>query len=450
MLRVCSCVLAVAVSCGWAQIGYPGGYPGRYPSQGPSIPWPRKGKSSKNKDAAAEALHTSRGVLRKIDAKGITIDAADGREIEFRRTEKTRFYRDANEIKDSDLKAGDEISVEASQTDDGYLIAQNVRFEKAGAPQAAAQRPAAEEQPAAKEVPTTTDAPPPEKDPNRPVLHRGKPARRVQTDADDDSGEADAPAVQQAKAQPPAQLAKLSPPPEPAADPVIQKARAAANSFSEGLPNYVCTEYMTRYYSDARPADWHPIDVVSTNVVYEGEKESYRDIKVNGKAVKKSIEEIGGSWSTGEYGSVLRGLFARGTEAEFHQRTETTIAGVRAVVYNFGVEQDRSDWRIMAPSQAIRPAYKGAVWIDPATGRVLRIEMQARKLPEEFPLDTVESAIDYDSVNIGSSRFLLPVHAEILSCQRGTPNCTRNTMDFRNYHRFGSESSISFEEPGKK
>jgi hypothetical protein len=93
--------------------------------------------------------------------------------------------------------------------------------------------------------------------------------------------------------------------------------------------------------------------------------------------------------------------------------------------------------------QSVLPAYKGSVWIDKKTARILRIEMQARKIPEAFPLDTVEWVVDYSFVRIGDGEFLLPVHAENLSCWRGTSRCARNAIDFRNYRRFTSESQIT-------
>jgi len=36
--------------------------------------------------------------------------------------------------------------------------------------------------------------------------------------------------------------------------------------------------------------------------------------------------------------------------------------------------------------------------LDPKTLRVMRIEMQANHVPEEFPLDKVETAVDYEFV----------------------------------------------------
>jgi len=69
--------------------------------------------------------------------------------------------------------------------------------------------------------------------------------------------------------------------------------------------------------------------------------------------------------------------------------------------------------------------------------------MQSRQMPQDFPFDKVEMACDYDFVRLGTmTQFLLPVHSENLSCQRGTSNCSRNSIDFRNYKKFGSESTL--------
>jgi hypothetical protein len=95
-----------------------------------------------------------------------------------------------------------------------------------------------------------------------------------------------------------------------------------------------------------------------------------------------------------------------------------------------------------AGSQSLVAAYIGSVWLDPNTARVLRIEMQARNIPSDFPMDTVETALDYSNVRLGETSFLLPVHAEALGCERGTSNCSHNIIDFRNYHEFKSEIKI--------
>jgi hypothetical protein len=229
-------------------------------------------------------------------------------------------------------------------------------------------------------------------------------------------------------------------------DPRIEKAREAAANFTESLPNYVCQEQMARFGSQTHIVNWQPIDIVSTEVVYENGKERYRNVAVNGKATKKKMEELGGSWSTGEFGTVLMDVLSPATAADFRFRRRTRIDNREAYVFDLDVDHEHSHWHIEAPSQFVLPAYRGSIWIDKETSRVLRIEMQAYQLPEEFPFDKVESATDYEFVRIGGDReFLLPVHAETLTCERGTNNCSRNVIDFRNYHKYSGEAEIKFE-----
>ena len=93
----------------------------------------------------------------------------------------------------------------------------------------------------------------------------------------------------------------------------------------------------------------------------------------------------------------------------------------------------------------LQPAYSGSVWVDLSSGHVRRIEMSANNIPKDFPLDTVEWAVDYDHVSLGAGKdFLLPVHAENLSCVRGSTICTKNAVDFRDYHKYSGESVITF------
>ena len=236
----------------------------------------------------------------------------------------------------------------------------------------------------------------------------------------------------------------------PAGDPLIKKATEAALDFTEGLPNYVCQEMMARYESTTRPASWQALDVVSAAVVYENGKEDYRDVAVNGKPVKKSIDQVGGAWSTGEFGTVLIDILSPATDAQFRYRREERQSGVMTKVYDFTVKRENSHWQIGTGGQTYRPAYKGSIWIDPANARVLRIEMQAKGFPEDFPTDDVESAMEYQYTRLGDTKqYLLPVHAENLSCQRGSDFCSHNVIDFRNYHKYSGESSITFNDTKK-
>jgi hypothetical protein len=145
---------------------------------------------------------------------------------------------------------------------------------------------------------------------------------------------------------------------------------------------------------------------------------------------------------------VLIDLFSPATATDFRLVGNSRIAGIGARQYAFEVARENSHWNVLMGSQSYRPAYNGAVWIDPATSRVLRIEMSAKGFPNDFPTDHVESATDYQYVRLGGTQqYLLPVHSEMLTCQRGTNDCSKNVIDFRNYHKFEGESTIKYGDP---
>ena len=222
---------------------------------------------------------------------------------------------------------------------------------------------------------------------------------------------------------------------------LIDRAREAAFEFSEKLPNFICKEFMARSTQHGRESEM-PLDVVSAEIIYADAQESYRDVKIDGRSTAKSLQEIGGSWSTGEFASTLLELFHPDTKAQFRSGGASSISGFSAQVYDFQVRSENSRWRLQVGSQTLIAAYGGSVWVDPKTARVVRIEMQARNIPSDFPMDAVESAVDYSFVTIGGASVLLPVHAESLGCERGTSNCSHNIIDFRNYHEYKVDFKI--------
>ena len=226
----------------------------------------------------------------------------------------------------------------------------------------------------------------------------------------------------------------------PSTAPLIERARYAAFQFSQKLPNFLCQEYMARYAQ--RGEDKRPLDIVSAEVVYENGHESYRNVKVGGRPTDKGMMETSGSRSTGEFASLLLDIFAPNTNAQFQGGRRTVISGSITQVYDFTVRQENSHWNVQAESKSIRPAYKGSVWVDPTTARVLRIETQAIDIPPDFPMDRIESAVDYAFTTIAGNSSLLPVHAETLGCERSSPDCSHNVIDFRNYHQFKADVKI--------
>ena len=231
-------------------------------------------------------------------------------------------------------------------------------------------------------------------------------------------------------------------------DDFIDDAREEAFSFTETLPNYVVKQYTTRYATQAvrgGRTSWQALDVVTADVIEEDGNEKYKNILVNGKPPRDNVEKTG-SWSKGEFSSLQLDVLSPLTAADFHGKRSTTIVNRPAVRYDFSVEQPNSHWHIESEGQSTMPAYTGSIWIDKESKRVLRIELAAQSMPRGFPLDQVESSVDYDFVLIGEGKYLLPTHSESLSCARAGIQCSRNVIEFRNYKKFTADTSITFDD----
>jgi hypothetical protein len=397
LLAITASILGTAsiLSAQFGQIPgtYPPGqgrYPGGSPNGGSGVPGRGSRKTTREEKPATHTEVVS-GVVRKVDADSFELEVED-----------TRFMIiqfSASVPKPADLRVGDGLDVTANMDDEGMFRLVSMKPNKEIAATinenddlGPAYGPAEARTGPPPTILVRPDATPDGDDSGPPKLKHGKPTERASTSIPDDN----------APSRPPrATPAAVSSNPHMA---LIEQAREAAATFLETLPNYVCQEQTTRYVSETRQPTWNVVDIVSAEVVYDDHQESYRNLQINGKPSKKSPEDSG-AWSTGEFGTILGNLFAPQSATDFKYVQEDTIAHRAASVFDFKVQRVRSSWKIWVPGQYVLPTYKGSVWIDKQTGQALRIEMQAKEIPEAFPEITVETAVDYDTISLGAANF---------------------------------------------
>jgi hypothetical protein len=225
---------------------------------------------------------------------------------------------------------------------------------------------------------------------------------------------------------------------------LVALAYDAAAEFSKTLPNIICDEVVDRFESDSKPVKWKKKDKVEIDLMYVNGKESYSNPRINGKPFKGADITDTGTWSRGDWATVLMEVLS--TRAEFQKRPEgkdkDTIAGIETEIYDMTVKQEDSHWTVNYGTP-FKPAYVGSVWIDPKTSRVLRIEKIARKINAKYEIDMVETVVEYGWVTIAGEKHLMPASSSSISCQRYTNRCMKNDMVFTNYRKFSAESSIS-------
>lgn len=230
--------------------------------------------------------------------------------------------------------------------------------------------------------------------------------------------------------------------PPPGYDEFLLQVRDRALAFHDSLPNFICTELVYRFESDVSPARWRLKDRVSAEVLMVDGEETYQNLSRDGRPVREGRLAATGQWSRGEYGSVMEGLFADRSRVRFTYQGNSEIAGKRARRYRYEVAEANSLWRVEFDGKEIFPAYEGAIWVDPDELRILRIEMQARDIASDYPIDVIEMTVDYGPVSIAGREHIVPIRSENLACRRGARLCSRNETEFRDYRRFTAESVI--------
>ncbi len=230
--------------------------------------------------------------------------------------------------------------------------------------------------------------------------------------------------------------------PSPSWDSFIGRAAEAADEYIRGLPDYICRQRTFRSSSRNAGLSWSNGDTIELELVYEGGRENYR--KTTGAAVSPDTDTLGGAWSSGEFATALIDLFDPASAAEFHFQKTSRVGKLDARVYAFEIMQENSSWSVRIDSLAFAPAFRGTAWFEAATGRLLRLERETTNFPRDFPVVSLQSAVEYGYVRLGGDQMhLLPLEAENKGCRRDRV-CFRNTVQFRNYRKFESESTIRY------
>ena len=237
-----------------------------------------------------------------------------------------------------------------------------------------------------------------------------------------------------------------SPPSEQEQRRIIEEARYNALEYTDGLPDFVCLQITRRFVDPSGlEMDWLKRDEIKTRVGYFEGHEDYDVISVNNKLTSRSMHELGGATSTGEFGSMLAELFSPSTEAEFRWARHSLLRGHGVYVFHLSVPRRRSRWQISFQGEReLIAGYRGLVYIDKESERVLRIVMRAEDIPVDFPVREVRQRLDYDFTEIGGRRFLLPLKAQARA--RVGRRLDRNDIEFRLYRKFSVEATITFDE----
>lgn len=238
----------------------------------------------------------------------------------------------------------------------------------------------------------------------------------------------------------------LIPPDSAAQKKILSDASEFVIHHEINLPNFICNQVTRRFEDFNGGGVWRPLDIIVERLTYFDHKEDYKVVEVNGRPSNLPHNQMHGASSSGEFGSVMKGLFAPDTGTEFTWQSYFTIRGRKMHVYAYSVRKDRSNYHIVVPEGSVDfvAAYHGLIFLDVRNHFVHRITLHADGIPSSFPVQDVSLALDYEYTRIGDGDYLLPLTFELRS-REGTA-LIKNDVDYEEYRRFGADTNIRFGE----
>jgi hypothetical protein len=227
---------------------------------------------------------------------------------------------------------------------------------------------------------------------------------------------------------------------------ILDEVRTYAADYTKRLPDFICTQVTRRYMGSSLLGMRSQPDVITMRLSFFGQREDYKVLSVNGRPSTLTLDQLGGATSRGEFGTQLKMLFAPVSRAQFVWKRCATLRNHRMHVYSYRILRAHSQWHVKYENRdSAAIGYRGLIYVDNDTEMVAKITAEAEDIPTAVPILQAWTELDYDFVTINAKEHLLPLRSA--THLRTARYQSRIEVEFREYRKFGSESSISFDTP---
>ena len=248
------------------------------------------------------------------------------------------------------------------------------------------------------------------------------------------------------------QDAAQPPPPAPSADQqaaMIAEVRQNALSYSRTLPDFICMQLTHRYSAPAKTAPepaWALRDTLTIRLSYFGQKEDYRVVEVNGRRADKTLGQVRGWTTKGDFGSMLRGVFGPKSETRFEWQRWDTWRGKPVAVLGYSIDRAHSQFNSSGARflHTVRANWgaSGLALVDMETLRIVRLTVDSTDMPRESPTKEVHISLEYAYQKIGEHEFLLP--SQSMSLMTVGEQIMRLDSQFTSYQKFSADTEIKY------
>ena len=230
----------------------------------------------------------------------------------------------------------------------------------------------------------------------------------------------------------------------------LDAARDIAIHYTSKLPDFICTEEVTR--ANSIGAKILQSDTLTIQLSYYGQKEKQKLVKVNGKPTEQRLDALEGLITGGEFGSLLLGVFDPASAADFRWKESSTVRKRRVAVYSYRIVRAKSHYLVgyrgdYGKLVSVAAGYHGEIALDSETSRVLRLTASADDIPKGSEVTASSVEVDYDFIDVAGHSYLLPARSDA-RMERANRQIA-NATTFAGYRKFEADSTISFPPAGK-
>ena len=227
---------------------------------------------------------------------------------------------------------------------------------------------------------------------------------------------------------------------------LLEAARHHALSYASSLPDFLCDQIVRRSEDARGNGRWRELDILKIKVSYFGHHEDYKLLEVNHRPTVLDYMLIGGTVSTGEFGTRLLAVFARESRAEFAWKGWSHVHGRPVAVFTYHIAKEHSGYSVQfgavpAGANVAVIGYHGEISVDPQSDAVMRVSLIG-DMPPHFGISACASWVEYDYRDVAGRPYLLPVTAET-SLTSGRYQ-SANKIEFQEYRKFQTDATITF------
>jgi hypothetical protein len=227
----------------------------------------------------------------------------------------------------------------------------------------------------------------------------------------------------------------------------LERARRVNLAYAANMPSFVADETARRYTSKsnsaANSAEWHPLDTIQTEIAFVGTRAVRRQLRRNGKPWDRPFEALPGFKWYGGFGTEIKPLFDSQCPTIIRYQGPAKIREKELLKYGFNSPADGCFASLYANDQQSNPPRSGHIFIDDASGNMIRLEEEAYGFPADFELARRNEEVSWDYVKTGSATHLLPVAANFVILYASGAR-TRIEVEYKNHRHFEASSEITF------